>query len=69
MNKYIFSLYPRDEFGIHIPSQKKIVKILRTNVFTAKEFLYTKYPKRQYFIELDSIETYKSIDGHERKWE
>ena len=54
MSKYIFNIYGRNEFGDHIPRDKKIVKVVRANVITARDFVYRKYPKS--FIELESVE-------------
>jgi hypothetical protein len=54
MSKYIFNIYSRNEFGDHIPSDKRVAKVVRANVITARDFVHRKYPKS--FIELESVE-------------
>jgi hypothetical protein len=59
--KFIFDIYKRNQYGDSIPSSKKSVSIVRSNSFTAKDFLYKKYPSSKYFIELESSEKIGAI--------
>jgi hypothetical protein len=49
-----YHVHPRDENGDHIPSKKKVIKVTRASEKSAREFMMKKYPKKNWFWELNS---------------
>jgi hypothetical protein len=64
---YIFHVYPRDEYGDHIPTKKKEVKINRASIESARDVLYKKYPRSDFFSELYSTLNEKEFSSEERE--
>ena len=52
---FTFSLHKKNSFGDIIDGSGSLVKVTRVHLESAREWMHTKYPKKNYFFELQTI--------------